>query len=1001
VTAGSLPTSIPNVEHPRSWLWGDVVYPGLTLPLVVMLVAAIAIIAVLVVRGPVLRRLALRQVARRRTEAILIIGGSILGTALIVGSLSVGDSLNASIRGVAGRALGPIDERITTASPERGAEIAARLAPLQHDPDVDGVLTVRHDVAASVRDVAGVRKAEPITWVWDLDFAAAGRFGGGNSGLGEPAPAPGEVVINEALAGRLDAHTGDVVTFFLYGQPVQARVARIVPHWGLAGMGLGSTVNPGAFFPAGTLAAAAAAAGSPTAPLTTTLVSNRGGVEGGVTLTKTVSARMRDLLGPGLAGTAVVEAKREVLDAADRSASLMGSLFLFIGSFSIIAGVLLLMNVFVMLAEERKSQLGMLRAVGLTRRRLIGEFTIEGALYAVVSGLIGLGVGVLVGRAVVAIAARIFDQWNTRDNSLHIAFAVSRVSLINGFAGGFVIAFVTVVLTSVRLSRLNVIAAIRDLPSEGVRRVRRRWVVLSTIAAVGLTLVSVPAVAASAGAAAYVLPSLALLAAIPLLLRRFRAHAVWTGVSLAILVWAMTANLFRPAIFDSGSMTTYIVLGVLVTFSAVLLVSENQQVLLRPVRALLQRPSETALSARLALAYPTARRFRTGATLVMYSIVVFVVVLLTQIMAIMSASVRGAVADASAGWTHRVDINGSTPLSDPEVTLRSGPFAGRVRDVTPLLIASATATDPGRRRSDPLPAVAIGLPNDEATRHVLKLDKRLASFSDDAAVWRAVASDPNDVVLDAYFGSQGGPQSVAYRPGDTFVLTDPETGARQTKTIVGILAGGSAFYNIGAGEYRYPVVMGRSAVAGQFPGSRTTSFLLAAPGVDDMGLVAELQGQFVMSGVVAVSIRDWVAANFAASESFFRLMQGFLALGLFVGITGLGVVMVRAVRERRRTIGVLRALGFRATSIRRAFMAESTFVAVEGIVIGAVLAVVTTWLLYHNSAAFGGLRAPYPIAWRDIAVILGATFVGSILATLGPAHRAAEIRPAVAVRVAD
>jgi putative ABC transport system permease protein len=120
-----------------------------------------------------------------------------------------------------------------------------------------------------------------------------------------------------------------------------------------------------------------------------------------------------------------------------------------------------------------------------------------------------------------------------------------------------------------------------------------------------------------------------------------------------------------------------------------------------------------------------------------------------------------------------------------------------------------------------------------------------------------------------------------------------------------------------------------------------------------------------------------------------------------VGIIGLGVVMVRAVRERRRTIGVLRALGFRARSVQRAFMAESTFVAAEGILIGAVLAVVTTYLLYRNSAAFQGLHGPYPIAWRDVIVILAATFGASILATLGPARRASKILPAVAVRVAD
>jgi len=39
--------------------------------------------------------------------------------------------------------------------------------------------------------------------------------------------------------------------------------------------------------------------------------------------------------------------------------------------------------------------------------------------------------------------------------------------------------------------------------------------------------------------------------------------------------------------------------------------------------------------------------------------------------------------------------------------------------------------------------------------------------------------------------------------------------------------------------------------------------------------------------------------------------------------------------------------------------------------------------------------------WRDITAILVATFLASILATLGPAHRAASIKPAVAVRAQD
>ncbi len=219
-----------------------------------------------------------------------------------------------------------------------------------------------------------------------------------------------------------------------------------------------------------------------------------------------------------------------------------------------------------------------------------------------------------------------------------------------------------------------------------------------------------PAVANSAGAAAYLLPSLTILCAVPLLLRRFRAHVVWTTVSLTILAWGLFANVLRPRIFDSSTMTPYIVLGVLVTFSAVLFVAENQPLVLRPLRRLLAKPGELALTARLAVAYPTARRFRTGATLVMYSIVVFVVVLLTQISAIMGASISSAVADASGGWTHRVDVNGASPVNDPEQALRSGSFAGRVAEVTPLLVAGVTAdrsgasnrqAAPSRRRRPP------------------------------------------------------------------------------------------------------------------------------------------------------------------------------------------------------------------------------------------------------------------------------------------------------------
>ncbi|WP_078957485.1 ABC transporter permease [Streptomyces viridochromogenes] len=100
-------------------------------------------------------------------------------------------------------------------------------------------------------------------------------------------------------------------------------------------------------------------------------------------------------------------------------------------------------------------------------------------------------------------------------------------------------------------------------------------------------------------------------------------------------------------------------------------------------------------------------------------------------------------------------------------------------------------------------------------------------------------------------------------------------------------------------------------------------------------------------------------------------------------------------------MGILRALGFRARTVQRSFLWESTFIAVEGIALGSLLGVLTTWLMYSNSAAFEGLEGGFPVEWTSICVLAAATFAASLLATIGPARRAAPIRPAPAVRVTE
>ncbi|HXY70918.1 MAG TPA: ABC transporter permease, partial [Actinomycetota bacterium] len=376
-------------------------YPNLTPTLVALLVIALLVIAFLAMRQTFLRRLALRQVSRRRREAALVILGSMLGTAIVIGSLIVGDTLNFSVKQAAYENLGPIDEMVMSTNLAQGAAVAARLASLRSNPDVDGVMYANGGVAA-VRDGTGVGEfAEPRAAVWDLDFARAATFGGtanGGSGLAGPAPKTGTVVLNADLASALHARVGDVLTFYPFGRQVIARVARIVPTRGLAGVPIDG-ITKDAFFTAGSLAAAARDAGLPAdvpgvGPRSFTFVSNTGGVESGAPLSEQVARAIRATLGPMAAnGTSVDTIKKTVLDEAKQTGDSLGSLFLMIGTFAIIAGILLLVNIFVMLAEERKPELGMLRAVGMKRSRLVRAFIIEGSVYALFASLLGVLVG--------------------------------------------------------------------------------------------------------------------------------------------------------------------------------------------------------------------------------------------------------------------------------------------------------------------------------------------------------------------------------------------------------------------------------------------------------------------------------------------------------------------------------------------------------------------------------------------------------------------------------
>ena len=125
------------------------------------------------------------------------------------------------------------------------------------------------------------------------------------------------------------------------------------------------------------------------------------------------------------------------------------------------------------------------------------------------------------------------------------------------------------------------------------------------------------------------------------------------------------------------------------------------------------------------------------------------------------------------------------------------------------------------------------------------------------------------------------------------------------------------------------------------------------------------------------------------------VLSGIGVVALAIAALGIANALMAAVRERRREIGVLKAIGARDRDVMRTFLVEAGtlgFVGgVLGTALGAVIALVIGGLAnqYLESQGLAGVKLDVP-AVLPLGAVLGATAV-AIMAGVIPARRAARL----------
>ena len=129
------------------------------------------------------------------------------------------------------------------------------------------------------------------------------------------------------------------------------------------------------------------------------------------------------------------------------------------------------------------------------------------------------------------------------------------------------------------------------------------------------------------------------------------------------------------------------------------------------------------------------------------------------------------------------------------------------------------------------------------------------------------------------------------------------------------------------------------------------------------------------------------------TQRIFQVVMGAIAgVSLLVGGIGIMNIMLANVLERRREIGLLRALGARRRDVVAQFLREASVICVVGALIGLLFGTVLAYLI----ATFAG----WQVAWAPIPILLSAGFCALVGMAFGvyPARQAAQLDPITALR---
>jgi ABC-type lipoprotein release transport system permease subunit len=159
-----------------------------------------------------------------------------------------------------------------------------------------------------------------------------------------------------------------------------------------------------------------------------------------------------------------------------------------------------------------------------------------------------------------------------------------------------------------------------------------------------------------------------------------------------------------------------------------------------------------------------------------------------------------------------------------------------------------------------------------------------------------------------------------------------------------------------------------------------------------------------------LQVKTWKDLNslFVEWEDMAQSYIGFLYLIILaISVSVIINTLIMSVYERTREIGILSAIGMRGSRIMMLFLAESSLLAIGGVIMGLIIGVVATMYFNVNGFYVGNMGLSgiaitdtvyAKLTMENLINVTIMTFVATILAGLYPAITASRLQPVEALR---